>query len=174
MTKTLFTHFNHQIKSITSLNCNMTLIQFSFSRGNHANSNADFRLTKIVLFCPLKHLAKFGLRMQFCCYFQGLLLSVLSKYACWEVSALQLRTTIIGFGTRNPNSTQTFFWPPEKIMLLFLPGKKRHLHTRRYSHMSHWCHTMVDGAKFESCDTIFEGKIMSKNSVKMIITNGLM
>ena len=26
--KTLFTYFNHQIKSITSLNCNMTLIQF--------------------------------------------------------------------------------------------------------------------------------------------------
>ena len=26
--KTLFTYFNHQIKSITSLNCNMSLIQF--------------------------------------------------------------------------------------------------------------------------------------------------
>ena len=34
--KTLFTYFNHQIKSITSLNCNMTLIQFVFSRGDSA------------------------------------------------------------------------------------------------------------------------------------------
>ena len=34
--KTLFTYFNHQIKFITSLNCNMTLIQFVFSRGDSA------------------------------------------------------------------------------------------------------------------------------------------
>ena len=34
--KTLFTYFNHQIKSITSLNCNMTLIQLVFSRGDSA------------------------------------------------------------------------------------------------------------------------------------------
>ena len=34
--KTLFSYFNHQIKSITSLNCNMTLIQFVFSRGDSA------------------------------------------------------------------------------------------------------------------------------------------
>jgi hypothetical protein len=36
MIKTLFTYFNHQIKSITSLNCNMTLIQFVFLRGDTA------------------------------------------------------------------------------------------------------------------------------------------
>ena len=29
-------YFNHQIKSITSLNCNMALIQFVFSRGDTA------------------------------------------------------------------------------------------------------------------------------------------
>ena len=34
--KTLFIYFNHQIKSITSLNCNMTSIQFVFSRGDSA------------------------------------------------------------------------------------------------------------------------------------------
>mgnify|MGYP006908648787 CR=1 FL=1 len=34
--KTLFTYFNHQIKSITSLNCKMTLIQFVFLRGDSA------------------------------------------------------------------------------------------------------------------------------------------
>jgi len=38
VTKTIFTNkaYNHQIKSITSLNCNMTLIQFVFSRGDSA------------------------------------------------------------------------------------------------------------------------------------------
>ena len=34
--KTLFTYFNHQIKSITSLNCNTKLIQFVLLRGNSA------------------------------------------------------------------------------------------------------------------------------------------
>ena len=34
--KTLFTYFDHQIKSLTSLNCNMTLIQFVFPRGDYA------------------------------------------------------------------------------------------------------------------------------------------
>ena len=34
--KTLFTYFNHQIKSITSLNCKLTLIQFVFLRGDSA------------------------------------------------------------------------------------------------------------------------------------------
>ena len=34
--KTLFTYFNHQIKSLTSLNCNRKLIQFVFSRGDPA------------------------------------------------------------------------------------------------------------------------------------------
>jgi hypothetical protein len=34
--KTLFTYFNHQSKSITPLNCNMTLIQLVFSRGDTA------------------------------------------------------------------------------------------------------------------------------------------
>ena len=36
LTETLFTYFNHQIKSITLLNCNMTLIQFVFLRGDAA------------------------------------------------------------------------------------------------------------------------------------------
>ena len=34
--KTLFTNLNHQIKSISSINCNITLIQFVFSRGDSA------------------------------------------------------------------------------------------------------------------------------------------
>ena len=34
--KKLFINFNHQIKSITPLNCNMKLIQFVFSRGDSA------------------------------------------------------------------------------------------------------------------------------------------
>ena len=58
--KRLFTYFNHQIKSITWLNCKMALIQFVFLRCDIALCYSSCRQCVFILNCPVKVVVDFA------------------------------------------------------------------------------------------------------------------